>query len=59
MCVEISRGVLSLRWRGLYSPDGVHRMLESKTGHSIDMVFLFLCAFVERATEYKEDKEQM
>lgn len=46
---------MSLQWNGLLNSDAVNVKLEGKDYHSIDMVFPFICAFVDKTTRYTED----
>lgn len=43
----------------LFQSDGLHGMLKRKDNQNIDMVFRFICAFVNGSTRCMEDQELM
>lgn len=50
MHVEFLRVDVSSQWSGLLKTDDGHSMQEVRDYHETDIVFSFLCAFVNKAT---------
>lgn len=49
-------GVGSLKLNGLFKSDSGHGKLEVKGYHSIDIMFSFICEFVDKVTGYENDE---
>lgn len=55
--VDFSNAELSSQLNGLFNSDGVYGMVEGRDWQSIEMVFPFICTYMDKAIVCTEDAE--
>lgn len=59
LCISFSTGEISSQINGLPDSDGVQEILKENYFHSMDMVPLYICAFLDKTRRYTENGKLM